>query len=275
MKKDNKQTTVKNPDRDRALKLAEMGAYLRQQREDRRVSLEEIAAQTMIRVSLLRAIEAGQLEKLPEPIYIQGFLLRYADTLGLDGVTFAQEFPIGSKWSALKLRQWYIPLPQFRPIHLYIIYIILIACSVKGLSGFMNGSGSLAQKATDGPQIQVTSGETPGKTNSPGTNLQTVSTQTPSQKQSGEGNGAIEQVRVGLTVKDRSWVQVIADGKTEFEGILPEGTERTWEAKQQLVVRAGNAGGVMVAVNNGQAKQMGAPGEVEEVVVKAAQNPRS
>jgi hypothetical protein len=31
----------------------------------------------------------------------------------------------------------------------------------------------------------------------------------------------------------------------------------------------------MVAVNNGQAKQMGAPGEVEEVVVKAAQNPRS
>jgi hypothetical protein len=45
----------------------------------------------------------------------------------------------------------------------------------------------------------------------------------------------------------------VADGQTQFQGILPEGTKRTWEAKQELFVKAGNAGGVLMAVNDGQA----------------------
>jgi hypothetical protein len=80
-------------------------------------------------------------------------------------------------------------------------------------------------------------------------------------------------VRIGLTLKAESWIEVVADGQTQFQGILPEGTKRTWEAKQELFVKAGNAGGVLMAVNDGQAKQMGAPGKVEEVTVKA--NPES
>jgi hypothetical protein len=80
-------------------------------------------------------------------------------------------------------------------------------------------------------------------------------------------------VRVDLTLKAESWIEVVADGQPQFEGVLPEGTKRTWEAKQELFVRAGNAGGVLVAVNNGQAKQMGEPGKVEVVTVKA--NPQS
>ncbi|MEB3338604.1 MAG: DUF4115 domain-containing protein, partial [Leptolyngbyaceae bacterium] len=74
-----------------------------------------------------------------------------------------------------------------------------------------------------------------------------------------------QSVRVSVIFKAQSWLRVVADGKTEFEGVLPEGTQRTWAAKQQLTLRAGNAGGVLVAVNNGQAKQLGNPGSVEEV----------
>ena len=65
----------------------------------------------------------------------------------------------------------------------------------------------------------------------------------------------------------QSWVRIVVDGKTEFEGVLSEGTKRAWEANKQLVLRAGNAGGIMVSLNDGTAKRLGEPGAVEEVTL--------
>jgi hypothetical protein len=76
-------------------------------------------------------------------------------------------------------------------------------------------------------------------------------------------------VVVELKVKEDCWVRVVADGKTTFEGVLPRGTHRVWQADRSLTVRAGNAGGVYVAVNNANAKQLGLPGKVEEVTYTA------
>lgn len=61
-------------------------------------------------------------------------------------------------------------------------------------------------------------------------------------------------------------MEVIVDGQRVYEGILAPGTQRTWTAKQKLVMRAGNAGGVLVAVNGTQPKPMGQAGAVEEAV---------
>jgi cytoskeletal protein RodZ len=255
---------ILKPDQDPSVKLAEMGAYLRQVRESKSMTLEEVAIKTMIRVSLLQAIEDGQLHKLPEPIYIQGFLLRFAEALDLNGVEFAKTFPILSTWRKRKLPQWYFSVPKPRAIHLYLIYIVIILGAVKGLSGFMEPTAisdsnsqptETADQVADSEPVAIAQQPTP-----PVTTAQTLgANQSPS-------NPA---VRVGLIVQDSSWVQVIADGKMEFEGTLAQGTERTWEAKQQLVVLAGNAGGVLVAVNDEQAKPMGKPGVAEEVIVRA------
>jgi hypothetical protein len=49
----------------------------------------------------------------------------------------------------------------------------------------------------------------------------------------------------------------------------PRERHRTWQANRELTVRAGNAGGVYVAVNNANAKQLGQPGKVEEVTYRA------
>ena len=37
-----------------------------------------------------------------------------------------------------------------------------------------------------------------------------------------------------------------------------KGTHQIWKAEEQLTVKAGNAGGVLVSVNKEEAKQMGA-----------------
>lgn len=76
--------------------LKAIGAYLYEVRLAQSRTLEEIAAKTYIPLRLLRALEAGQDQTLPEPVFVQGFIRRYADALGLDGLELAQEFPVQS-----------------------------------------------------------------------------------------------------------------------------------------------------------------------------------
>lgn len=74
--------------------LKAIGTYLSQIRQGQDRSLEDIAAKTYIPLRLLKAIEAGQERPLPEPVFIQGFIRRYADALGLDGIDLSQKFPV-------------------------------------------------------------------------------------------------------------------------------------------------------------------------------------
>ncbi|MCU0525387.1 MAG: DUF4115 domain-containing protein [Elainella sp. Prado103] len=74
--------------------LEAIGTYLSQVREGQARSLEEISAKTYIPMRLLKAIELGQGKTLPEPVFIQGFIRRYADALGLDGIDLSQKFPV-------------------------------------------------------------------------------------------------------------------------------------------------------------------------------------
>jgi hypothetical protein len=68
-------------------------------------------------------------------------------------------------------------------------------------------------------------------------------------------------------------MEVVVDGNTIFEGMLEPGTQRTWQGKQKITLRAGNAGAVMAAFNQAAAKPLGKPGEVKEVTV--SKNSRS
>ena len=58
--------------------------------------MEDISLQTYIRAQLLKALETGDTSDLPQPIFVQGFIRRYADALGLDGTNFSKQFPVHS-----------------------------------------------------------------------------------------------------------------------------------------------------------------------------------
>ena len=253
---------------ERAEKLAEIGAQLRQFREQHSICLEKVALVTMIRRNLLQAIEEGQLDQLPEPVYTQGLIKRYAEAMGLDGARFANFFPIEpAPRSATKLswQDW----PQLRPMHLYLFYIFLIICSVNGLSQFM--SGNLTAKNGLGTE-ELAKQEQERSRLVAAKNQQVDAYTTLEAARVGESldnKSGNKPVMVNVTFNAESWVQIEVDGKTEFEGTLPSGTVRTWQAQEKLVFIAGNAGGVLIAVNNGQAEQLGAPGVVKEVTFKA------
>jgi cytoskeletal protein RodZ len=246
-------------------KLKELGSRLRQLRTEQSLPLEEVAARTRIQARLLNAIEEGRLDQLPEPVYIKGFIKRFADALGLNGAEFASDFPTGSAIQFIKPSWRHLPAAQLRPIHLYLIYICLVIGAVSGLSLLVSRSATqvyeIEESLQQAQQLPIPNNSQPTKSqqNTEPLKLAKVT------QSIGDG----KSVQVGITLKAQSWIRVVADGKTEFEGVLPEGTQRTWVANQKLIVRAGNAGGVMVEFNDESVKQLGAPGEVQEVTFAA------
>jgi cytoskeletal protein RodZ len=246
-----------------AKKLRQLGAQLASLRQEKGLSLDELVLLTKIPRRLLQSIEIGNLTDLPEPIYVQGLIRQFADALGIKGAEFASTFPIGSQTVNLQTTWKPRAINQLRPVHLYLLYIVLIICSVKGLSQLLNSQALQANNNQLEIESQTESGLTPKQIQSK--ELQQI--QPVSDTFSSIPD--IQTVEIGVTLKSSSWIRVIADGRTEFEGVLPEGSHRNWKATQQLTVKTDNAGGVLMSVNQQEAREMGKPGKTGEVRIAA------
>ncbi|MDX2096354.1 MAG: DUF4115 domain-containing protein [Leptolyngbyaceae cyanobacterium bins.59] len=271
-----------------ALRLSEIGQFLRETRESENVSLEQISIQTKIQQRLLRAIEQGRLEQLPEPVYIQGFIKLYAEALGMDGTQLALTFPVEGAIKAPQVSWRGLPAAQLRPLHLYLLYILLIMGAVNGLSQLVEPPTQAIGRA-DVDASYTLPKSAPKQSPIPKEGVAPLKAAFPlSSPQEAEerlfastagfntllpmfnpSNGIGNSVQIMVTLKSQSWLRVVADGKLAFEGVLSEGTQRTWTAQERITVRAGNAGGVLVAFNDGQTKPMGTPGSVEELTFDA------
>ncbi len=243
-------------------KLKEIGIYLRQRRLELSISLEQITSSTLIRVGLLKAIEEGQVDQLPEPVYLQGLIRHYGDALQIDGEALAKTFPQSDRSVASKTSpQGSSPGKVFwklMRLEVYFLYILLLAGAVYGLFYFLKRS------PVDKPEPLSTETSPPVVTSPPPTPTPSPA-KTPTPKPQASEETAPLSATVSL--EGRSWFRVQVDGKTEFEGILNEGTQKTWKAKKQLIIRVGNAGAVRLSKNQGSPQLLGSPGEVKEVTL--------
>jgi cytoskeletal protein RodZ len=64
--------------------MSSLGSYLRREREQRRVSIAELAQTTRIPVRILQQIEHDDHAQLPADVFVRGFLRAYARALGMD-----------------------------------------------------------------------------------------------------------------------------------------------------------------------------------------------
>lgn len=260
---------------EQAEKLAEIGSYLQQVRQEKSLSLEAVAAKTMIRQSILEAIEAGQSDFLPEPIYTQGFIRRFAETLGLDGQAIAQQFPALTLGPMVEQPQAskkiILPSFQFRPIHLYLLYVVLVVGAIAALSYFLkptSQSNGVQPQASPSPSPPVANSPSPTLPASPSPATPQASSPTPVAP-SPPPSPVTEPVKVSVDITQDAWLEVLADGKVVYEGILVSGDNKTWTAKEKIVLRTGNAGAVVVSLNNNPAQAMGQFGAIEEKIYAA------
>jgi len=69
---------------------AAIGKILRQAREERGLTIEQVAEEIYIRPHYLQAMEAGQFDVMPSRTQMRGFLRSYADFLHLDVAPFSR-----------------------------------------------------------------------------------------------------------------------------------------------------------------------------------------
>ncbi len=273
--------------------LKTIGAHLHQERQERAVSLDEIAVKTYIPLRLLQALELGQVERLPEPVFVQGFIRRYADAIGLDGTALSKTFspqasfvverhslepeskataePRVTKAAPIETLLQAPPNDAPRSQRSYLPYVLLGTTAVLLLGAGLLSTLNRPKTDTESPRSEAiaTPSSSPSAPAQPSLAPQSTASApnvvTPSPTLPSAGTAANAPIQVAVNLTGESWLQVIADGKTEFEGILQKGDQRTWTAKKALVLQSGNAGAVSVSYNKGEAKPLGAPGEVKDL----------
>ncbi|WP_291318431.1 helix-turn-helix domain-containing protein [Desulfonatronospira sp.] len=74
------------------MKMQELGQKLYEERNRKGLSLEQVQDETKISLNFLKALEEGDVDKLPHPVYARGFMQNYARFLGLDWQNMVEEF---------------------------------------------------------------------------------------------------------------------------------------------------------------------------------------
>jgi cytoskeletal protein RodZ len=82
------------------METSHFGILLRQAREKRSISLNEVAERTKVPKGALQLIEAGKIEELPADVFVRGFIKSYARSVGI-----ADSEPLGLFEQALAARR--------------------------------------------------------------------------------------------------------------------------------------------------------------------------
>ncbi|MDJ0658540.1 MAG: DUF4115 domain-containing protein [Crocosphaera sp.] len=228
--------------------LENIGQTLFYERQKQGLSLEFISSETRISMGLLEAIEKAKLEELPEAIYTRSFIKKYADFLGLNGKELSESFPLESniKSNNSPRLRFLFPVLQFRPIHLYFLYIIIVVISVQSISN------TLKRSALEGSIEQ----------------LPAPVAVSPQQSQPIK-----KPVIVKVHSKGKLTLKVTVDGKMLFDGVVNKETQKTWEADKNIILEANNAGLILVTFNNQNPKRLGKLGETKKMTYSLANIP--
>ncbi|NJN72621.1 MAG: DUF4115 domain-containing protein [Limnothrix sp. RL_2_0] len=245
-------------------RLRKIGAYLQQIRVAKGWTLPLMTRRTKIRMTLLNNIESGLLEQLPEPVYLQGLIRRYADSLGLDGVAIARNFPVedlNHQWKLPTWRNFSFQL-QLRPSHLYAVYLLVIVTTIQSLANVVR----IPNTALD-PELQSAPAviEAPQQVIAPpAMPISPAALVNDSLSRANEGS-----ITIDIATQDNAWMRIEVDGKTEFEGTLPKGSQKKWVVDESVKIRTGNAGAVIITIDNEPPHPLGETGAVEEFTYQA------
>ncbi len=250
--------------------MSELGDLLRRSREQLGLSLEEVGALTHIKSSYLQALEAENFDLLPNRVATRGFLRNYAPVLKLDPshvldlYEASQGRPPASRASLSEDGIQFknismIPRPRFSPDLL--IGFLVITALVGAISYFVYRQymSSPDMAAATGFASPTPEAALPLPTPTPPPTFTPTPTATPSPL-------FYTGVTVELVITEESWVQVLVDEVKAFEGVLAAGERPHWTGERQVIVRAGNAGGVEVIVNGESKGLMGERGQVADQV---------
>jgi len=254
--------------------MASFGAQLKREREQRKVTLDDISVSTKIGTRFLRAIEENHFDQLPGGIFNKGFIRAYARHLGLDEEQTLADFLEATGVDPAEKKSELPAAPVLDPpereestgagIPWGTVAIILLIAALslaiwsfysrekqKEAGGHAN-AGSVEAIPTSAASLQ------PASTDRPAVAVPVAQSSSSEQSQAVAGTFVVM-----LKAHDDSWISGTVDG-TQIPGeTLVATTQKSFEAHRQVVVRAGNVGAVDVYFNGQKLPPQGEEGEVK------------
>ena len=234
---------------------------LKRAREEKRVSLADIADRTLINIRHLEAIERGDTSILPET-YVRAFIREYAAAIGLDGAETLRRFDEtrrAEEETARPGERALLPPPARRPTfslepatfmtpRMATIGATLVVIAVAAVFAW-----NLFSPGTTAPVIEI-----------PFQNV--VKEQ---EDQSAASHPApppsprrTDSLTLFASVSDTVWMTITVDSLPPREYIFHPGSKPSWRAGNRFLVTLGNAGAVSFALDKRQLGTLGRRGNV-------------
>jgi cytoskeletal protein RodZ len=249
--------------------MTSFGASLRRERELRGVTLQEIAASTKIGVTMLQAIEDDRLDKLPQGLFVRGFIREYARFLALDEQKILTE---------LSFHASQLPTAEPPPsepgqrissrLAARLINGTLVAGVFAIVAGLIVVPGLPRRAATavvppvDAPAVTV-----PTPASAQGIQLAlnsgSVLPGAVTTSESAAGSVLPQPLQLTLTATEDCWIGLDVGGDRVENRVLKKGESFSIVARQNASLAVGNAGGLLVAIDSGPARPLGNRGEVK------------
>ena len=225
-----------------------VGEQLRQAREAKGLSLEDVAAQTRIPQRHLASIETGDWENLPAPTYTIGFAKNYASAVGLDRTEIGNQLreEMGGQRFAAASADVFEPADPRRTMPKGLVIGAIAAVAL--LIALMSWLNNRALDDTSEPERNVTA-SAPTSPSAPSA--------TPAQTPAGA------QGPVVLTATAPAWISVTDQGKSLFQGELQAGQSFTVPPMATApILKAGKPEALTITVGTTTAPPVGPAGRV-------------
>lgn len=224
-----------------------VGERLRAAREEKGLSLEDIAAQTRIPQRHLESIESADWDKLPAPTYTIGFAKSYASAVGLDRAEVGDQLreEMGGQRFATSQSEVIEAADPARTMPKWLVIAAVVGVILLIL--LMSWLNRRSIEGDEQPANVVASAPTPANPAS----------------QPPPAPAAAAQGPVVLTAVAPAWIQVTDQGKSLFQGELQPG--QTYAVPQTAtapLLKAGKPEALKVTVGNAVAPPVGTAGKV-------------
>jgi cytoskeletal protein RodZ len=228
-----------------------VGERLRAAREEKKLSLDHIAAQTRIPQRHLESIETAEWDKLPAPTYTIGFAKSYASAVGLDRAEIGDQLReemggqrfASSQSEVLEAADPARTMPKWLVLSAVVAVILLVVIMSMLNRRSLEPSG---ESSSNAPAVASAPAAAPAQ-----------------QRPVAPRAAAAAQGPVVLAATAPAWIRVTDQGKTLYEGVLQPG--QTYQVPQTAVaplLRAGAPEALKVTVGSAVAPPVGPAGQV-------------
>lgn len=264
-----------------------LGDLLRETREQKKLSLEDVEQGTNIRKLYIKSIEDGDYDKLPGEVFLKGFIKTYGKFLGLNSLELIEQYKKEKNASTSEkeveptnqVQEQPVSPAQPPKVEEKITEKTAEPTKEKNIpkiDSFASNQAYLQPTKSNskknfflviiiliviiGGAVFFLSSQDTSDTKAPVHTTQQESTQQPAPAP------VVNGAEVTAVFNEDCWTEVKVDGNVVLSETVKKGSNLNWKGNNQIDITVGNAGAIDITFNN---QPVGKLGDIGAVVTKS------